>query len=202
MAGSSLPMETGDRISALGGAGALRLWRATIHLLSAGIVGAGSGTEHCFSVGGGFRYLHLAGAGGGGRLYVSVGAAMARPARRNFRSRTVCGESLSSGDCVLAECIRRIAGGVPAASAAVAVVAGRRRAPAGDDIAGAVAGGFLAGERSSGGDDPLFDGVAGFGHCMAEKIGTHSADECGPRLFWVERWPRFICFPRSTNRGG
>jgi hypothetical protein len=188
-------METWDRISALGGAGALRIWRAAIHFLSARVVGVGSGTEQDFSLGRSFGHLHLAGAGGGGRGDVFVSAAMAGPARRNFRSRAVCGESLPSGDCVLAECVRRTAGGVPAATAGVGVVARGGTTRARDDFAGVGSGGFVAGECSGGGDDSLFDGFAGFSDRVAEEIGTHSADEwdggyfgCGAgRVLFVSR---------------
>lgn len=73
-------METRDRLSTMGGAGELRLWRAAIHLLSARIVGFRCGTERDFSLDLSFGHLHLAGAGGGGRVYVFVGATMAWPA--------------------------------------------------------------------------------------------------------------------------
>jgi len=69
-------METRHRLSALGGAGALRLWRTPVHLLPASVVDSGSGTKRNLSLDSRFRYLHLAGAGGGGRLHVHAGASV------------------------------------------------------------------------------------------------------------------------------
>lgn len=117
-------MEEGDNFSALGFAGTLRIWRAAVCVLSAGVVDAGSAAECGVSMDGGGERLHMGRAGAGGDVDVCAGAAMARQARCALRGRAVRGESLSSGDRLLAERIRRTAGELPGAAAVAVGVEG------------------------------------------------------------------------------
>src|SRR5579863_4025319 len=48
--GSSWPMETGHRLSALGGVGAVRVWRGTIYFLSSCLMDHGSRTGCSFAM--------------------------------------------------------------------------------------------------------------------------------------------------------
>src|ERR1700678_2343324 len=77
LAGSSVAMEARDFLSALGGAGAVWLWRAAVHFLSAGVMDSGSGAERHLSLDCGGQNLHLARTHRGGRIYVFAGEAMA-----------------------------------------------------------------------------------------------------------------------------
>lgn len=61
----------------MGGVGALRLRRAALFVLSAGVVDAGSRAECDLSVDPRGEYLHLDRAGGGGCLDVCAGAPVA-----------------------------------------------------------------------------------------------------------------------------
>lgn len=70
-------MEAGDRVSALGGAGAFRLWRAAVHFLSAGVVDSRGGGQFDFSLDMGSQRLRLDCAGRRGRIHVHVGPPVA-----------------------------------------------------------------------------------------------------------------------------
>src|SRR5579864_222621 len=113
-------MEAWYFLSALGGAGALRLWRTEIRVLPACFVDAGRIAERDISVDTRLLHLHMDRAGGGGHVDVRAGAAVVRSPRHHLRRRALCGQSLSPGDRLLAQRVCRIAGELPGA-AAVAV---------------------------------------------------------------------------------
>ena len=70
-------MEARYCLSAVGGAGAVRLRRAPLHLLSSALMDFGSGAECDLSLDAGRQPLYLDRAGGGGHFYVSVGPGVA-----------------------------------------------------------------------------------------------------------------------------
>src|SRR5208282_2074927 len=106
LAGSSLAVEAGDFLSAMGGAGAVWFWRASVYFLSAGVVDFGRRAERDLSLEAGLEYLHLDRTGSCGGVDVSACPAVARPARCYVRGCVVCSESLPSSDCLLAERVR------------------------------------------------------------------------------------------------
>ena len=123
VAGSSFAVEAWDFFSALGCAGALRLRRAPVSILSSGLVDAGRGPERDFSLDARVRHLYLDCAGGGRRVDVLTGPAMGDEesfCRHDaiFVAGALYGQSISSADCLLAQCVRRTAGELPGAAAA------------------------------------------------------------------------------------
>src|SRR5882672_8475493 len=118
MDGSCQPLASGYLLSSLGGDGQLRLWRAAFYLLSSGFVDVRGGAGPGVPVGGCFGNLYLGRAYRGWMLDVCSGPAMATRAGRDLRRRLLCGQSLSSGDRLLAQRVCRADGGGVAAAAA------------------------------------------------------------------------------------
>src|SRR5580693_6199665 len=101
-------MEARDRVSALGCDGALWIWRTAVCILSAGFMGHWRSAERDLSVDVRRRYLYLDGAGCGGYFDVYASPAVAAAPPCHHRSRVLRGQSLSSGDRLLAQRLRRI----------------------------------------------------------------------------------------------
>src|SRR5438270_12556025 len=102
----------------MGRAGTFRVWRATLHLLPASFVAARSNLERNRSLDPCCERLYLAGTHGGGRFDVSIGTALDGAASRALRGGILCGKSVPSRNCVLAQRVRGTAGSLPAAIAA------------------------------------------------------------------------------------
>src|SRR5450432_3357791 len=94
---------------------------AAVLLLSARFVDSGCFTECCRAMDARGLRLHLGRAGSCGNFDVRAGSAMAWAARCDLRRSFLCGESLSSGHCLLAQRICGVARELPAT---VAVSAG------------------------------------------------------------------------------
>ena len=167
-------MEARNSLSALGSAGAFRVRRAAVPVLSASLMDAGRRTECGFSVDRCVLRLHMACAGGCWHCDVRFGATLAAPPRRNVCGGAICRQSLSSGDRLLAQRVCGTAGELPGAVVAVVCVEGggrrKRELEAGGCASGSGAGGRVADECSGGGDDSLFAGAADGVLCVATEI--------------------------------
>src|SRR5579864_8192884 len=153
-------MEARNFLSTVGGAGALRLWRAEVCFLSASFVDVGRAAERDFSLDDCRQCVHLDRSGGGRGFDVSAGAAMARPARCDFCSGTLCRQSVSPGDCVLAEFFRGAVSCLPGAITGAARAGSRGGAQPGNCAVGTGPGRCVADQRSGCGDDSLLVGAA------------------------------------------
>src|SRR3984957_810186 len=148
-------MEARDRVSALGCDGPLRIRRTPVCILSAGFMGHWRSAERDLSVDVRRRYLHLDGAGGGGYFDVYASPAVAAASPCHHRGCVLRSQSLSSGDRVLAQRLRRIVGELRvAAVAAVSAKSGGGEAAC-DRPARAAAGRRVADQRAGRRDDPL-----------------------------------------------
>src|SRR5258708_4394421 len=154
---------------------------------------SGSCPQCSLSVDPGAGYLYLARAGGRGRVDVPAGAAMAGPARRDVRRSFVRRESVSPCDRLLAKRVRRTAGQFVVSTVAFGIVAGRRVAgrvarrregPARDSPSCSAALLFLVDQRTCGGNDPLFSGLAGGGARLATALAPDLADGNCTRCSW------------------
>src|SRR5215469_18495428 len=139
-------MEAWHRLSAMGGTGSFRVWRTTLHFLSAGFLDSRRAHQRNSPLDDRLSRLYLARTGGGGCIEVCSGAALARPARCHLGRRAVRGEPVSPGDRLLAERVCRVAGGQsgPLARAVRFEIWGRQAAD--DGPARTPAGRILAGE--------------------------------------------------------
>src|SRR5215467_1362491 len=108
--GSSAAMETGYCVSTLGILGALRVWRGSFHLLSTRIMALRSAAWPGASLGSSVRSLCVDRHGGRGILDVFSRPPVSATARCDVCCGSVCGKSLSFGDCLLAQRLRRTAG--------------------------------------------------------------------------------------------
>src|ERR1700686_215342 len=168
-------MEAGHSLSALGRAGALRIWRAEICFLSSCFVDSRYVVEPDLSLDCRAEYLHMDRAGSGWSVDVRAGAAMARPPRRHLCSIALYCQPVSPGDCLLAQRIRRTPGQLPGAALAAVRAEGRGRGPARDCASrfGARGGGApqCPGRRHA----SLFDGVASGVLCVAATLAADPA---------------------------
>src|SRR5208282_358097 len=158
-------MEAGHRISALGGARALGIWRGSLPVLSACFLGAGRRARRGSALEGGAGRVLLDGAHAGRSGHVPARPRVAPGRGRVVRGLVLCAESLPFADRLLAERLRRIAGcGAATASAALssaALFAGTRAWLSPDALVESHAGRSMADERAGGRDDPLLNGWAG-----------------------------------------
>src|SRR5262249_11270498 len=121
------PLEARCCLSTLGGHGALPIWRSALHLLSAVLVDTGSTVWPASAVEAGASGLYMDGFDAVRKLDVHAGAALVGAIERNLGGGVLRRESVSSGGCVLAKRLCRIAGGGMASPSPAAGVETRRR---------------------------------------------------------------------------
>ena len=158
-------MEAWHRISALGGAGVLGIRRYPLPVLSARFLDSGRRARCGSALEDGAGRVLLDRAHACRSVHVPARPRVAPGRGRSVCGRVLCAESLPLADRLLAERIRRTAGGrAVAASAALSsadLFAGIRAWSSPDAGAESHTGRSLAHERTGGGDDALRDGRAG-----------------------------------------
>src|SRR5450631_796554 len=171
MDGSPRPMEGRHRISALGGAGALGIWRSSVPVLSTRFLGSGGRARVRSTVEDGAGRILLDCACACRSVHVPAGPRVVPGPGRVVCGPVLCAESLPPVDRLLAERIRRIVGRGPAAASAALSSAAqparcwpRRnsqvwRSP--DFVFESHAGRSLADKSTGGRNDPLLSGRAG-----------------------------------------
>src|SRR6266849_6483235 len=163
-------MEGWHRISALGGAGALGIWRGSLPVLSARFLDTGRRARCRSAVEDGAGRVLLDGAHTCRSGHVP-GRPRVVPARGRFVcGRVLCAESLSLADRLLAERIRRTSGRRSAAASAALSLAAQGAWLSPHAVVESHAGGSVADEPARSSDDPLLSGWPGNFVGRAEAI--------------------------------
>src|SRR5208283_3638440 len=152
-------MEAWHRLSTLGSAGALGIWRGSLPILSARLLDPGRRARCGPALESGAGRVLLDRAHACRSVHVPAGAAVAPGSGRAVCRCVLCAESLPLANRLLAERLRRTLGCGPASAIAAlssaALFAGIRAWLSPDTMAEFYAGRGLANERTCGGDDPL-----------------------------------------------
>src|SRR5438552_5531714 len=157
--GSACPVETRDYLPPLGCARPLRLWRGSVHILSANFMASRRAARRIAAMETGSRCIRICGSHALRMLNVPACAPLPRPPGRDFRGRSVCCQPLLPCHCLLAQRLRCVAGwSAPAPSSAANLRAAGYAAPR-CDPARASRGRSLVNQRAFGCDDQLFVGV-------------------------------------------
>src|SRR3989475_2050625 len=109
--GSACPVETRDYLPPLGCARPLRLWRGSVHILSANFMASRRAARRIAALETGSRSIGICGSRAFRIFDVSAWAPLPRPLGRHFCGCIVCCQPLLPCHCLLAQRLRRVAGG-------------------------------------------------------------------------------------------
>src|SRR5208282_1819821 len=156
MDGSPGPVEVRRRLSALGGAGAVGVWRAALPVLSASFLDIGRRARRDIAMENCARRLLLDRTHARGSRHVPRCQPLAAASGCTFCRRILRPEPLPLADPLLAERLRGIVGGATAAASLAVCLAPQRSWPPPDLVAESGARRGLAHKCTRGPDDPIF----------------------------------------------